>query len=107
MDSTSGRLIYEVIFKVKSTRKAEFEQHCKDTTSFLEGHTGFVSSSFSRRLTDDPDWTHYRVELVFENQDSLNSYQKDVVPKVRSSSTNFGDDAKVEDRRTYEIFHTK
>ncbi len=107
MDSLVNKYIYEVIFRVKSSRDNEFEKHCKDTSSYLDGHQGYVSSSFSKRLTDDKDFSHYRCEMVFNNKASIDNYLKDIVPKIQQSSKDFGDDAKVEDRRTYRIFHNK
>ncbi len=108
MDSESGKIIYEVIFKVRSTRQQEFEGHCTDTVKYIENHPGFLHLNFNRRLNEDnSEFTHYRVEIAFENQDSLTAYQKEVVPVIRANSPQFGDDAKVEDRRIYQTFFSK
>ena len=71
MESGScGSLIYEIVFKVKNTRREEFENHCKDTMKLVEGVKGVQSVSFSRlRDAEDKEWDHFRVELVFENQE--------------------------------------
>lgn len=107
MDSLNRKFIYEVIFKVKQTRNNEFENHCKETSNLLDGAKGFVSASFSKRISDEHDLSHYRVEMIFDNQDAINNYQQNIVPKVKSQGPDFGDDARVEDRRTYQIFHNK
>ena len=107
MDFLINKYIYEVIFKVKSTRDHEFENHCKETSSYLDGQQGYISSSFSKRLTDDKDFSHYRCEMVFDNQSTIDNYLKVIVPKVQLSSKDFGEDARVEDRRIYRIFHNK
>jgi len=101
----AGKLVYEIMMKVKATRQAEFEEHCKKSVQWVQGHKGYHCASFSsRNEKDDKDHVYYRVEMIFDNQDSLDSYQKDVVPKVREGSTNFGDDAKVIERRVHNIF---
>jgi heme-degrading monooxygenase HmoA len=107
MDSLNKKMIYEVMFKVKPERCSEFEKHCRDTSNLLDGAKGFQSASFSKRLSDDHDLNHYRVEMIFDSQDAINNYQQNIVPKVRSQGPDFGEDARVEERRTYHIFHNK
>ena len=109
MTSSNNKIIYEVIFKVKSTRSSEFEKHCKDVMNLLDNHSGFCSLNYSKRVDSECDsgLCMYRAEIIFDSQDSLNSYLKNIVPKIRSTSTQFGDDARVAERRTYKIFCTK
>jgi hypothetical protein len=109
MTDMTGKLIYEVTFKVKSTRSNEFEEHCKDVIKLLENHNGFNSLVYSKRLDDccEGDYCMYRGEIVFDNESSLQGYKNDIVPKIRSTSTKFGQDAKVQERRTYSIFCCK
>ncbi len=107
MDSLNKKFIYEVMFKVKPSRANEFEKHCKDTSNLMDGAKGFVSASFSKRVLDEQNLNHYRVEMIFDNQDAINNYQQNIVPKVKTQGPDFGEDAKVEDRRTYQIFHNK
>ena len=102
-----GKLLYEIIFKVKKSRSSEFELHCNDTLAVVESTQGMQSASFSRRKADDSENLHYRVEIIFDNQEAMEYYQKVIVPKLRESSKNFGDDAKVEERKVYEIFAYK
>lgn len=105
MKASNPYIIFETLFKVKKDKENDFQQHCRDTTKYVENHKGFVNATFSKRIGIDDDYSHYRVEIVFDDQDSLNAYQKDVVPKIRENSKDFGDDAKVEDRRVYEMFY--
>ena len=102
----TGKLNYELLMKVKASRKDEFEEHCKNTTKYVIDHKGFYGCTFSSRTDkDDTDHLYVRIEMVFDNQESLDSYQKDIVPKIRENSTNFGDDAKLVGRFTWTIFH--
>ncbi len=109
MSISENKLIYEIQFKVKCSRASEFEKHCKDVMNLLEGHPGFSHLSYSKRIDQETQngYCIYRAEICFDSQDSLNNYQKSIVPKIRQSSSQFGDDARVQERRTYRVFCTK
>ena len=109
MTMSNSKIIYEVIFKVKSSRACEFEKHCKEVMNLLDNHPGFCSLNYSKRIETECEsgLCLFRAEIIFESQDSLNNYLKNIVPKIRSTSTQFGDDARVQERRTYKIFCTK
>lgn len=102
-----GKLIYEIIFKVKKSKDTDFEKHCHHTLSYVDTTKGMTSASFSKRRSDEPDFSHYRVEIIFDKQESMDFYKKEIVPKLRENAKQFGEDAKVEDRRIYEIFAYK
>lgn len=109
MSIGENKLIYELLFKVKSSRTSEFEKHCKDIMSLLDNHPGFNHLSYGKSMDQECEggYCTYRAIVCFDNQDSLNSYHKNIVPKIRQSSSQFGEDAKVKERRTFKVFCTK
>jgi len=109
MTLQENKIIYELLFRVKCSRADEFEKHCRDVMGLLDNHPGFLSLAYSKRVDigAEKGFCTYRAEIFFDSLDSLNSYQKNLVPKIRSSSTQFGDDAKIKERKTFKIFCTK
>ncbi len=109
MTFQENNFVYELLFRVKCSRADEFEKHCRDVMGLLDNHSGFLSLAYSKRtdIGAENGFCTFRCEIFFNSQDSLNSYQKNIVPKIRSSSTQFGEDAKIKERRAYKIFCTK